>query len=84
VNAVEIVELLAAIFPDKRKELENGNYDDWEQLVYDEWDVTLDNFEKIIDKLMPFASFWSSPITDQRYQGFVDHENGFSLVKEER
>ena len=80
---LETVELLKAMFPEKTEELDKMEYDYIEELIFEKFEATTESFEKIAEKLIPFANVWVSPITDEKYSGFTDHKKGFALVKRE-
>lgn len=52
-------------------------------LLYERFDVGLDEFATIVDALIPFTNPWVSPLTQTAYQGFVDPREGVVLIKEE-
>lgn len=52
-------------------------------LLYERFDVGLDEFAAIVDALIPFTNPWVSPLTQTAYQGFVDPAEGLVLIKDE-
>ena len=60
-----------------------NNYDESviERMFYDSYDVTLEDFERILEDLIKFTNPWKSPITGEMYQGFVIKENDKGLMR---
>lgn len=66
---------------------EGDNADDIEEhinnLLYERFDIGMDEFAAIVDALIPFTNPWQSPLTQTAYQGFVDPREGVVLIKED-
>ncbi|MFK8302665.1 hypothetical protein ACI75Y_07110 [Capnocytophaga stomatis] len=54
-----------------------------EDKLYEEFEIDLDNFAKIISRLLPLIDVGKSPLTKKVYKGFADNENNCWLVKTE-
>ena len=52
-----------------------------EQLLYYSYEITIEDFEKLINKLIPLATLGKNPLTEKIYQGFG--VNGHWLIKKE-
>ena len=50
-------------------------------MFYDEYNITLEDFEHLLKDLVKFTPSWKSPITKERYQGFVFQEGDKRLTK---
>lgn len=48
---------------------------------YEEYGITLEDFEHILVDLVKFTNPWKSPITEEMYQGFVVPENDNGLMR---
>ena len=44
-------------------------------MFYEEYGITLENFEYLLKDLVKFTPSWKSPITGEIYQGFVTNIN---------
>lgn len=42
-----------------------------EDMFYEEYNITLEDFEHLLKDLVKFTNPWISPITGEPYQGFV-------------
>ena len=54
-----------------------------EDMFYEEYNITLEDFEHLLVKLIKFTPTWRSPLTKTLYQGFVDLNRGISIIKQE-
>lgn len=50
-------------------------------MFYEEYNVTLEDFEHLLKDLIKFTPSWKSPITGELYQGFVIPENNKGLMR---
>lgn len=50
-------------------------------MFYEEYGITLEDFEHILKDLIKFTNPWKSPITNEIYQGFVIPENDTGLMR---
>lgn len=74
-EALELANLVVGLPED------NDDFDKAEELLYDKFDVGLDDFRKIATALMKFTPAMKSPLTDALYQGFVNGH--FFIAKQE-
>lgn len=67
------IEELACLMLGKDYDSIVDNYDESyiDDMFYEEYNITLEDFEHIIKDLVKFTSAWKSPITGEIYQGFV-------------
>jgi len=80
----DIYELLAELLTDKHQDfLIENDYDlsKLEDLLYEEYEISIVNFEKLINDLLPFCIIAKSELTDIIYQGFG--HNGVWLYERE-
>lgn len=79
-NLVELHELLEAIFEKEiceYKEKKGYEFDDeldlseLEEILYEHYDMNLDQLEMIVERLLPLCSLGKSPLTSNWYQGFA-------------
>ena len=62
--------------------LNNGyNTSDIDNMFYEEYNIPLENFERLLKDLVKFTNPWKSPITGEIYQGFVIQENDKGLMR---
>lgn len=54
-----------------------------QEKLYEEFEIDLDNFAKIIARLLPLIDVGESPLTEKMYKGFADNEKQCWLVKME-
>ena len=52
-----------------------------DDMFYEEYNITLEDFEHLLDDLVKFTNPWKSPITNEIYQGFVVPENDKGLMR---
>ena len=86
----EVCELVKAMFPIETKEYEKsiGMSDDEElkpheieDILYNKCDITLDQFDSIIEKLLPLCEHVKSELTGTAYRGFG--KDGVWLIRQE-
>lgn len=75
------IEELACLMLGKDYDSIINNYDESviERMFYDRYDISLEDFERILKDLIKFTNPWKSPITGEIYQGFVISENNTGL-----
>ena len=56
-------------------------YDDIDELIYDNYEIDLDNLDKLIAHLLPLVSVGNSIISNTTYKGFADTKNKLWLSK---
>lgn len=61
--------------------VDEGNESYIEELFYEVYNVTLEEFESILNDLVKFTPSWKSPISGEIYQGFVIQENDTGLMR---
>lgn len=52
-----------------------------EDMFYEEYNISLEDFKYLLQDLIKFTNPWKSPITGNRYQGFVIEENHKGLMR---
>lgn len=57
--------------------LNEGDIDDF---LLEKYEVTFEQYCKIVRDLIPFTNAWQSPLTKELYQGFVD--STYAIVKQ--
>lgn len=79
---LDTCELMNAVLgiTDEQLDDEDPDYDD---LIYDKFDVGVDEFIRIAKSLMKFTMAIESPLTKIKYQGFVDVEAQAFICKQE-
>ena len=50
-------------------------------MFYEEYNITLEDFEYLLNDLVKFTNPWKSPITGEIYQGFVIPKNDIGLMR---
>jgi len=50
-------------------------------IFYEEYGITLEDFEYLLKDLVKFTNPWKSPMTGELYQGFVVPENIEGLMR---
>ena len=50
-------------------------------MFYEEYGITLEDFEHLLKDLIRFTNPWKSPFTGEMYQGFVIPENNNGLMR---
>ena len=61
----------------------DDNWEDLDDLLYDEFHTDLQHLELIVDKLMPMIVVGGSEITGNLYKGFADIKNKMFIMKME-
>lgn len=74
-EALELANLVLGLPED------NDSFDKAEELLYNNFNMDLDDFRKIATALMKFTPTSKSLLTDNVYQGFVNGK--FFIVKQE-
>lgn len=77
------IEELACLMLGKDYDSIVDNYEEStiEDMFYEEYDITLEDFEHLLKDLVKFTPTWKSPITGEIYQGFVIPENINGLMR---
>ena len=57
------------------------DYDQIESRLIDTFEIDFDNFQKIINRLLPLILVSKSPISNEYFKGFASIERGIWLVK---
>ena len=82
------IEELACLMLGKDYDSIVDNYEEStiEDMFYEEYNVTLEDFEHLLKDLVKFTNPWKSSFTKEIYQGFVipENENGLmrAIIKE--
>ena len=50
-------------------------------MFYEEYNITLEDFEHLLRDLIKFTNPWKSPITKEMYRGFVVQEGDKGLTR---
>lgn len=50
--------------------------------LFDKWDIGIDTFKEILEKLLPLIDVGKSPLTLKRYKGFSDQKGNFFVKME--
>ena len=74
----DLYELIAYLAQINRDEYEDS---DLEEALYNQFDITMEQFENLIEKLLPLCCIAESPLTNKLYQGFGT--NNIWLIKKE-
>ena len=79
----EIEELACLMLGKDYDGLLNNGYDtsDIDNMFYEEYNISLEDFEHLLNDLVKFTNPWKSPITNEIYQGFVISENNKGLMR---
>jgi hypothetical protein len=84
-NYFEVEELAAHILGVTEEYEESNDPSEFiEDALYNEYEISFDVFNTIIEKLLPLIEVAKSPWTDEIYAGFADKESSVWLVKEGR
>ena len=77
------IEELACLMLGKDYDSIIDNYEEStiDDMFYDEYGITLEDFEHLLNDLIEFTNPWKSPITGEIYQGFVTLKNDSSLMR---
>ena len=68
---------LASVICGKSADYEDA--DEVEQKLYDKFEISLESFHLIIEKLIELTPTWKSPLTDTVFHGFV--KGNFAIVR---
>jgi hypothetical protein len=83
-NYFEIEELAAHIMGVTEDYEESNTPSEFiENELYDKFEINLDQFKAVADKLLPLATTATSLLTGKTYRGFADESTGWWLVKKE-
>jgi len=77
------IEELACLMLGKDYDSIIDNYEESiiDDMFYEEYNVTLEDFEQLLKDLVKFTNPWKSPITKEIYQGFVVPEDNNGLMR---
>ena len=77
------IEELACLMLGKDYDSIVDNYEEStiEDMFYEEYNTTLEDFEHLLKDLIKFTNPWKSPITGEIYRGFVISENDKGLMR---
>lgn len=50
------------------------NFENLDEILWDKFEIDFDNFEKLINKLLPLCDVGVSPLTGIKSRGFSDRE----------
>ena len=76
------VEELMAKMLNKTEQYENDEIEDLEDEFYQEFEVDSNQFQKIVEHLLPYSFISKSPLSGQVLIGFADHNNDMYIIKE--
>lgn len=79
----EVLELACLMLKVNYGELLDSGYDESyiDDMFYEKYNITLEDFEHILTDLIKFTPTWRSPLTRTLYQGFVTKENDNGLMR---
>ena len=77
------IEELACLMLGKDYDSIVDNYEESiiEDMFYEEYNTTLEDFEHLLNDLVKFTPSWKSSISGEIYQGFVIQENDKGLMR---
>lgn len=77
------IEELACLMLGKDYDTMVDNYEESiiANMFYEEYSITLEDFEHLVKDLVKFTNPWKSPITGEIFQGFVIPKNDKGLMK---
>ena len=58
---------------------DNSTYDELEQAIFDNYEVSIDAFDAIAHALLPLIDVGKSELTGKTYKGFSVHTNGYGF-----
>lgn len=58
-----------------------NNNEDIDEALYDKYEISFDNYIRIVKDLLPFTPVNVSAITNKRFHAFVDNEKSMAIVK---
>lgn len=76
------VEELMARMLGKLTEYENDEIEDLENEFYEKFDIDSDQFQTVVEHLMPYTVLSKSELSEEIRIGFVDHEKSVYVIKE--
>lgn len=76
------LEVLMAQMLGKAEQFENDDIENLEEEFYEKFDVDSEQFQKIVEHLMPYTVLSKSDLSDEIRIGFVNHNEGVYIVKE--
>lgn len=79
-DCLEVAMRICGLDPEDDDNFED-NCDKVEEILYEKFGIDEEQFEDLIKALSPFACRSKSPLTDEIYQGFADHEKQIFLYK---
>lgn len=74
------VEALAAVMCGKT---DDDDSSDIENAFYDKFDITLENFGKVVEVLWPMLDMGISPLTDTPFMGFSNRKEQAWIIKKD-
>ena len=79
----EIEELACLMLHVDYNTLLDSGYDESyiDDMFYEEYNITLEDFEHLLKDLVKFTPSWKSPISGELYQGFVVSEDNKGLMR---
>lgn len=80
INPIDLEEVMVYLV-EKRDEYENDNNFDIHQEFYEKFEVTSEQFEKLLSLLIPMIDIGVSPLSNKRYLMLADKENDTALLK---
>jgi len=57
------------------------NWDQIDSMLLEQYGINLDNFENLVELLLPMIEIASSPLTQTTYKGFLDTDTMTWLMK---
>ena len=66
----------------KLTEYENDEIEDLENEFYEKFDIDSDQFQTVVEHLMPYTVLSKSELSEEIRIGFVDHEKSVYVIKE--
>ena len=58
---------------------DDSTYDELEQAIFDNYEVSIDAFDAIAHALLPLIDVGKSELTGETYKGFSVHTNGYGF-----
>ncbi|NNG75631.1 hypothetical protein HLH10_04695 [Acinetobacter sp. ANC 4277] len=58
---------------------DNSTYDELEQAIFDNYEMSIDAFDAIAHALLPLVDVGKSELTGKTYKGFSVHTNGYGF-----
>lgn len=82
VSPFDIEELMAKMIG-KQEEYEKDEIENLEGEFYEKFDIDSEQFHYLIEHLLPYSVLSRSELSDKLRIGFVDHSQGYYIVKGE-